>query len=295
MSGTLLRARSLRAQTSKGDTAATNTSYPFFKAAALSSTPLSLAEWQAAPPEGSGQDQNSKFLAAPTPPPSCDLPAPDAPDFWAVVNPHDGVAPVIPKAGGAPLDVSVSAVGLINYTGTITFSLDTTQSGTGAALSGLTATFNPASVTVTAGSIPIPVVTILKIASTSSVADGTYPVTVVATDSESKTKTIGFNLQIGAPTKLAFVGPTGIKAGSCTEYEIHTVDKNGNPSDVLTQTFLSATGIGKGDFYQDHDCTTKVQLGPGTPACPAGIVIQKGQFAPGYSGTHSIWFMDLAV
>jgi len=91
------------------------------------------------------------------------------------------------------------------------------------------------------------------------------------------------------------LGNTSIKAGSCAEFEIHSVDSNSNPSDVLTATYLTASGTGSGQFYQDAKCSTPVNFSPINPGCPAGIEIPQGDYSPHFEGTGSIWFMDPKV
>jgi hypothetical protein len=70
------------------------------------------------------------------------------------------------------------------------------------------------------------------------------------------------------------------------------VDSNGNPSDVLNDTHLNATGTGSGQFFQDSRCSTPVDLQPVSTGCPPGIQIPQGDFAPHFGGAQSIWFMD---
>ncbi len=70
------------------------------------------------------------------------------------------------------------------------------------------------------------------------------------------------------------------------------MDSNGSPSDVLSPTYLTASGTGSGKFYQDSNCTTPVSFTPINPGCKAGIEIPRGDFTPHFEGGGSIWFMD---
>jgi hypothetical protein len=97
---------------------------------------------------------------------------------------------------------------------------------------------------------------------------------------------------VGSPSALQLLGNTSIKAGSCAQFQIHTVDSNGDPSDVLSPTFLTVSGTGSGQFYQDSNCSSPVSFNPLNPGCHAGIEIAQGDFSPHFEGGGSIWFMD---
>jgi hypothetical protein len=115
---------------------------------------------------------------------------------------------------------------------------------------------------------------------------------VTATDGSSLTRTATFFLQVGSPTALELLGNTTIKAASCSRFQIHSIDSQGDPSSVLAATYLTASGQGSGQFYQDASCATPVKFNSNTQGCPAGIVIPKGDYSPHFAGTGNIWFMD---
>ncbi len=124
-----------------GDTAATDTSYPFFDAAVLGAT-VPLSTWQSAPPDGVSQDSGSTFTPkASSPSPSqCSLPTPDAPDFWLVLGPRQGAAAIVAQAGGsAQVPLNLVSVG---YSGTVSLSLDTSQEE-GVHVTGVGGSFSP--------------------------------------------------------------------------------------------------------------------------------------------------------
>jgi hypothetical protein len=275
-----------------GDTAATDSAYPFFEAAILGGA-VPLSTWQSPPPQGVGQDTNSQFVPAPTAPQQCALPKPDIADFWLVLGPRGGAAGIVPQAGGSAIQVPLSLSSL-GFTGNISLSLDTTQQG-GSPLSGVTGTFSPQSLSLSPSNPPLPVPGTLTISTTSATPDGSYPLTVTATDGQSMTRTATFFLQVGSPLGLQFTGSSSIKAGSCAKFQIRAVDSKGNPSDVLATTYLTATGTGSGVFYQDPNCSTPVDFNPINPGCPAGIEIPKGDCCPHFAGTGSIWFKDSKV
>jgi hypothetical protein len=275
-----------------GDTVAKDSSFPFFRAAILGgAVPLSV--WQSAPPEGVGQDSNSTFVPEAAAPEQCALPNPDLSDFWLVVGPRQGAAVVVPQAGGPAVRVPFSLFSL-GFTGDISLSLDTTQAG-GPPLSGVTASFSPGSVTLSPTNPPVPIPGTLTLSTTSAVPNGSYALTMIATDGLGITRTATFFLQVGSPSALEFSGNDAIKAGSCARFQIRAVDANGNVSDVLNSTYLTATGTGSGHFYQDSRCSTLVSFNPINPGCPAGIEIPAGHCCPLFSGTRSIWFMDAKV
>jgi hypothetical protein len=83
-----------------------------------------------------------------------------------------------------------------------------------------------------------------------------------------------------------------IQLGTCAIFQIHSVNASGGTSEVLDSTYLSVSGTGSGQFYADSRCTTPVDLSPINVACPAGIEIPRGDYAPHFEGTESIWFMD---
>jgi len=275
-----------------GDTAATDSSYPFFQAAILSGT-VPLSTWQSPPPQGVGQDTNSQFMPAASIPQQCALPKPDSADFWLVLGPRGGAAAIVAAAGGPAIEVPVSLVSL-GFTGNVSLSFDTTQEG-GSPVTGVTGTFSPQNLSLSPSYPLAPLPSTLTITTTSATPNGFYPLTVTATDGKSMTRTATFFLQVGSPSTLQLLGNTSIKAGSCAEFEIHSVDSNSNPSDVLTATYLTASGTGSGQFYQDAKCSTPVNFSPINPGCPAGIEIPQGDYSPHFEGTGSIWFMDPKV
>jgi hypothetical protein len=268
-----------------GDTAAANSSFPFFQAAVLDGT-VSLSAWQS----GTGQDSSSQFAPGAPVPSQCALPKPDIADFWLVLGPRGGAAAIIPQAGGPAIDVPVYLVSL-GFTGSVSLTLDTTQPNGGPA-TGVTGTFSAGSLALSPGNPLTPLPSTLTITTTSSTPNGFYPLTVTATDGKSLTRTATFFVQVGSPSSLAMVGNTAIQKGTCSIFQIHTVDSNGNPSDVLSDTYLNATGTGSGQFYQDSHCSTPVDFQPVSAGCPPGIQIPQGDYAPHLGGTQSIWFMD---
>jgi hypothetical protein len=275
-----------------GDTVATDSSFPFFEASVLNGT-VPLATWQSPPPQGVGQDTSSQFVPGASPPPQCALPKPDIPDFWLILGPRGGAAAIVPQAGGPAVQVPLSLFSL-GFTGNVSLSLDTTQEG-GGSVSGITATFSPASVPL-APSYPLsPAASTLTITTTTATPNGFYPITVTATDGASLTRTATFFLQVGSPSALQFTGSKIIKPGACAKFQIRGVDSNGNASDVLASTYLTATGTGSGKFYQDPQCSTLVNFNPINVGCPAGIEIPKGDCCPHFAGTGSIWFKDPVV
>jgi hypothetical protein len=223
-------------------------------------------------------------------PSQCALPKPDIADFWLVLGPRGGAAAIIPQAGGPAIDVPVYLVSL-GFTGTVTLSLDTTQPD-GAPATGVAGSFGAGSLALLPGNPLTPLPSTLTITTTASTPNGFYPLTVIATDGKSLTRTATFFVQVGSPSSLALVGNTTIQKGTCSIFQIHTVDSNGNPSDVLSDTYLNATGIGSGTFYQDSRCSTPVDFQPVNAGCPPGIQIPQGDYAPHFGGTQSIWFMD---
>jgi hypothetical protein len=272
-----------------GDTAAADESFPFFDASILGGT-VPLSKWQSAPPDGVGQDSSSKFVPKASAPAQCAPPKPDIPDFWLVLGPRQGAAVIVPQAGGAAAQVSLNLVSL-GFTGTVSLTLDTTQAG-GSGVSGVSGSFSPAKVSLTPGSPLAPVSSTLTIATTSSTPDGFFPLTVTATDGQSLTRTGTLFLQVGVPSALQLRGTTTIQAGTCAVFQIHSVDAQGTTSEVLDSTYLSATGTGSGQFFQDSHCTTPIDFKPINTGCPAGIEIPPGDYAPHLEGTESIWFMD---
>ena len=271
-----------------GDTAATDTSYPFFDAAVLGAT-VPLSTWQSAPPDGVGQDSGSTFTPKASAPSQCSLPTPDAPDFWLVLGPRQGAAAIVAQAGEST-QVSLNLVS-VGYSGTVSLSLDTSQEQ-GVGVAGVGGSFSPQKVALSSGNSLTPVASTLTVTTTSSTPDGFYPLTVTATDGKSVTRTSTLFLQVGSPSALQLKGSSTITAGTCSIFQIHSVDSKGNSSDVLTDTYLDATGTGSGQFYQDSSCTTPVSFTPINTGCPAGIQIPHGDYAPHFEGTESIWFMD---
>jgi hypothetical protein len=268
-----------------GDSAASNTSFPFFQADALGGT-VSLSQWQS----GTGQDSSSQFVTDAPIPQQCALPNPDIADFWLVLGPRGGHAAIVPQAGGPAVEVPLYLVSL-GFTGSVSLTLDTTQAD-GSLATGVAGAFSAASVSLSPSNPQTPLPSTLTITTTSSTPNGFYPLTVVATDGKSLTRTATFFVQVGSPSALQLVGSTTIPKGTCSILQIHTVDSNGNPSDVLSDTYLNATGIGSGQFYQDSRCSTPVDFQPISAGCPPGIQIPQGDFAPHFGGTQSIWFMD---
>jgi len=271
-----------------GDTAAANSSFPFFQSAVLDGT-VSLSAWQS----GTGQDSSSQFVPGAPVPQQCVLPKPDLADFWLVLGPRGGAAAIIPQAGGPAIDVPVYLVSL-GFTGSVTLSLNTTQPD-GAPATGVSGAFSAGSLALSPGNPLTPRPSTLTITTTSSTPNGFYPLTVIATDGKSLTRTATFFVQVGSPSSLVLVGNTTIQKGTCSIFQIHTVDSNGNPSDVLSDTYLNATGIGSGQFYQDSHCSTPVDFQPVSAGCPPGIQIPQGDYAPHFGGTQSIWFMDASA
>ena len=270
-----------------GDTAASNASFPFFQAAILSGT-VPLSAWQS----GTGQDTQSTFVPQAQAPQQCTLPEPDAPDFWLVVGPRTGAAAVVPTAGGPPIQVPLYLVSL-GFTGNVSLSLDTIQQEGGSPISGVSGAFSPQELGLSSSSTLTPVPTTLTISTTSGTPEGFYPLTVTATDGSTTTRTGVVILQVGSPTGLQFGGPaTTIQAGACAIFQIRSVDSSGSPSSVLSDTYLNASGTGSGKFYQDEHCSTPVSFTALYPSCSPGIEIQTGEYAPHFSGTESIWFMD---
>jgi hypothetical protein len=275
-----------------GDTAASNASYPFFQASVLNGT-VPLATWQSPPPQGVGQDANSQFVPGALAPQQCALPKADMPDFWLVLGPRGGAAAIVPQAGGPAINIPLSLFSL-GFTGNVSLSFDATQEG-GVPVSGVTGAFSPASVSLVPSYPLTPVPSTLTITTASATPNGIYPVTVTATDGASMTRTGTFFLQVGSPSALEFVGSNSIKAGACAKFSIRGVDSNGNTSDVLANTYLTATGTGSGKFYQDPNCSTLVSFNPINPGCPVGIEIPQGDCCPHFAGTGLIWFKDPAV
>lgn len=277
-----------------GDTAASNSSFDFFNAAVISDTSVPLSTWQSAPPKGIGQDTNSQFVSDAAAPAQCTLPNPDIADFWLVLGPRGGAAAIAQTAGGPAIQIPLDLVSL-GFTGSVSLSLDTTQED-GSAIAGVSGSFSPATISLTPSNPLTPIPSTLTIATTSSTPNGFYPLTVTATDGKSLTRTATFFVQVGSPSALQFGGTTTtIQSGTCAIFEIHSVDSKGNPSDVLTDTYLNATGTGSGQFYQDSRCSSPVSFTPIQTGCPGGLVIPDGDYAPHLSGTQSIWFMDPKV
>jgi Protein of unknown function (DUF1565) len=276
-----------------GDTAATSSSYPFFDAAILGST-VPLATWQSPSPQGVGQDTASQFEPGASAPQQCALPQPDIPDFWLVLGPRGGAAVVVPQPGGPVMRVPINLFSL-GFTGTVSLSVDTTQTG-GSTVTGVSGSFSPQSLALSANDFVNPVASTLTIATASSTPDGFYTLTVTATDGRGMTRTGTLFLQVGSPTALQFQGTaTTIQAGACAMFQIHSVNSAGDPSDVLADTYLNVTGTGSGRFYQDSRCSSPVSLSPVNTGCSAGIEISEGDYAPRFSGTESVWFMDPSV
>jgi hypothetical protein len=272
-----------------GDASATNSSYPFFQAAILNGT-VPLSTWQSPPPQGVGQDTNSQFVPRASAPSQCALPKPDNPDFWLVLGPRGGKAAIVPQPGGPAVQVPLSLFSL-GFTGNVSLSLDTTQED-GSAVSGVTGTFSPQGLSLSPSYPPAPLASTLTITTTSATPNGFYALTVTATDGKSMTRTGAFFLQVGSPSALQVLGDTSIKVGSCARFKIDSVDSNGDVSDVLANTYLTATGTGSGKFYQDPNCSTLVRFDRINPGCPAGIEIPQGDCCPHFAGMGSIWFMD---
>ncbi len=273
-----------------GDTAATKASFPFFQAAILNGT-VPFSAWQS----GTGQDTQSTFVPQAQAPQQCTLPQPDAPDFWLVAGPRTGAAAVAPTAGGPPIQVPLYLVSL-GFTGNVSLSLDTIQQEGGSPISGVSGTFSPQALALSSNSTLTPVPTTLTISTTSSTPDGFYPLTITASDGNGITRTGVVILQVGSATALQFSGPaTTIQAGTCSIFQIRSVDSSGSPSEVLSDTYLEASGTGSGKFYQDEHCSTPVSFAPVNSGCPAGVEIPTGEYAPHFSGTESIWFMDTAA
>ena len=272
-----------------GDTAATDASYPFFDASVLGGT-VPLATWQSAAPQGVGQDTSSQFVPKAPVPAQCALPQPDISDFWLVLGTRTGAAAIVPQAGGPAIQVPVSLVSL-GFTGTVSLSVDTEQA-VGGAVSGVSGSFSPQQVSLSSSNPPTPIASTLTITTTSATPDGFYPLTVTATDGQRITRTANFFLQVGSPSALQLLGTSTIQAASCALFQIHSVDSKGSSSEVLDDTYLNVAGTGSGQFYQDSHCTTPVNLNPINVGCPAGIEILKGEYAPHFEGTESIWFMD---
>ena len=272
-----------------GDTAASNASYAFFNAAILNAT-VPLSTWQQSPPQGIGQDTNSQFVPEATAPQQCALPKPDVADFWLVLGPHEGGAAIVPQGGGPAIQVSVNLVSL-DFAGSISLSLDTTQPS-GSKVSGVSGSFSPQSLALTASDAMASVPSLLTVTTTSATPNGFYPLTITATDGKSVTRTATFFLQVGSPSALQFNGTTTISKATCSIFQIHTVDASGNPSDVLSDTYLTATGTGSGQFYGDSHCSTPIDFKPISTGCPAGVEVPQGDYAPQFEGTKSIWFMD---
>jgi hypothetical protein len=202
---------------------------------------------------------------------------------------------VVPTAGGQPVQVPIYLVSL-DFSGNVSLSLDTTQQEGGSPVSGVSGSFSPQPLMLSENSTLTPVPTTLTISTTSSTPNGFYPFTITATDGSTTTRTGVVILQVGSPTALQFSGPaTTIQAGACAIFQIRSVDSSGDPSDVLSDTYLSVSGTGSGKFYQDEHCSTAVSLTPVNPGCLAGIEIPAGEYAPHFSGTESIWFMDQAA
>lgn len=274
-----------------GDTAASSSSYGFFNAAILGDANVPLSTWQSAPPTGIGQDTNSEFVPEATPPTQCSLPTPDIADFWLVLGPRGGAAAIVPTAGGPSIPVPIDLVSL-GVTGNVSLSLDTTQPA-GSPVAGLSGSFSPQTISLSPGNPLTPIPSTLTVATSAETPNGFYPLTVTATDGKSITRTSTFFVQVGSPSALQFGGAkTTIPTGTCSIFEIHSVDSNGNPSDVSADTYLNATGTGAGQFYQDSRCSTRVSFTPIQTSCPAGLLIPQGDYAPHLSGTQSIWFMD---
>ena len=272
-----------------GDTAAADSSFPFFDAGILNGT-VPLSAWQSPPPQGVGQDTSSQFVPGASVPQQCALPKPDIPDFWLILGPRGGKAAIVPQAGGPAIQISLSLFSL-GFTGSVSLSLDTTQEG-GVPVSGVTGTFSPQGLSLSPSSPPVPLASTLTITTTSATPNGFYALAVTATDGKSVTRTGTFFLQVGSPSALQFLGDTSINVGSCARFKIDSVDSDSNASDVLADTYLTATGTGSGQFYQDPDCSTPVSFSPINPGCAAGIEIPKGDCCPHFAGMGAIWFMD---
>jgi hypothetical protein len=276
-----------------GSSAAANASYPFFQAAILGKHPVPLATWQSPPPTGVGQDTNSSFVPGASAPAQCALPNPDIPDFWVVLGLPHGATTIVPQAGGPAIQVQMSLFSLA-YTGNISLTFDSTQTN-GSPVPGLSAAFSASAVALSPANPPVPIPDTLTLTTTSATPDGYYPITVTATDGKSLTRTAMFFLQVGSPVALQMLGNNTIQAGACAIFNIRAVNGSGDISDVLQTTYLSASGTGSGQFYQDSTCTTPVNFTPINPGCPAGIEIPQGDCCSSLSGTGSIWFKDSTV
>ena len=182
-----------------GDTAATNSSFPFFNAAILDGT-VSLSAWQS----GIGQDTNSQFVPEASAPSQCELPKPDAPDFWLVLGPRGGAAAIVPQAGGPAIQVPINLVS-VGFTGSVSLSFDTTQAA-GSTVSGVSGSFSPQNLSLAPTDAPTPLPSTLTITTTSATPNGFYPLTVTATDGKGMTRTATFFLQVGSPSALQFTG-----------------------------------------------------------------------------------------
>jgi hypothetical protein len=272
-----------------GDSAATDSTYPFFQAAILNAT-VPLSTWQSPPPQGVGQDTNSQFVPQAPAPQQCAVPKPDIADFWLVLGPRGGAAAIVPEAGGPAIPVPFSLFSL-GFTGNVSLSFDATQPG-GSPVAGVTGSLSPQTFSLSPGAPLTPVPGTLTVTTTSATPNGFYPLTVTATDGANMTRTATFFLQVGSPSALQLLGSSTIQTGVCARFQIHSVDSSGNPSDVLDSTYLNAAGEGSGQFYQDSSCVTAVSFSPINPGCPAGIEIPKGDYSPHFAGTGSIWFLD---
>jgi hypothetical protein len=273
-----------------GSSSASSAAYPFFAAAILGQGAVPLSTWQSPPPTGLGQDTSSTFVPHASAPAQCAMPNPDIPDFWVILGLPHGASAIIPQAGGPATQVQMSLFSL-GFTGNVSLSLDTTQTD-GSTVPGLTGTFSASSVSLSPANPPVPIPDTLTLTTTSATPDGYYPITVTATDGSSLTRTAMFFVQVGSPVALQMLGTTTIQAGSCAIFNIRAVDASGDISNVLQNTYLSASGTGAGVFYQDPDCSTPVSFTPINPGCPAGIEIPQGDCCSSLSGTGSIWFKD---
>ena len=131
-------------------------------------------------------------------------------------------------------------------------------------------------------SVALPGNTTLTLSTTASTPLGTVPLTVLATNG-TLTRTATVPLQIGLPVELKWTqGPSTLQTSQCGICQLISADHNGNPADVTANTTIVLSGLGSGRFYQEATCSVPV----------GAVVINAGEDAPGFSGTHSMWFKD---